>query len=81
MEFIGYDNYSKIKQTLEQQYGTGYQDNPYIEQYQWISDSIIVTFKYSDITKQGSVLYMYRPIINQQMEDAKNKAKDGASDL
>lgn len=74
-------NFSKLKETLFQVYGSGRRPNPFMEKYNWYGSSVLITLDFNEIREKGSIIYFYVPILKEQERDVKEKAKKGASDL
>ena len=74
-------NFSKLKETLFQVYGSGRRPNPFMEEYHWYGSSVLIGLDFNEIWEKGSISYFYKPIVEEKEGDEKEKAKKGASDL
>jgi hypothetical protein len=74
-------NFSRLKETLEQEYGEYQQPNPYVDKYLWYGKRLDLLFTYESVTQKGRIAYLYKPIVEEMEQDEKVKAKAGASDL
>jgi hypothetical protein len=81
IDFNKLENFTRIKDTLTQLYGDGYQDNKYLEQYGWFGSNVYIVLKYSQTEDSGTLVYQYQPIMEKKKADEKAKAKAGAGDL
>ena len=81
--FDGLLNFSAIKEALIQKYETPYRPNPYMDKYWWGMDGkdVVISLDYSDISKKGTLSYMYKPLIDEETQDKKARAAGAANDL
>jgi hypothetical protein len=77
----GINNYNKIKETLIKTYGKRYIKGNITEKYVWLGDNVSIVLTYDDVSKEGSLVYMYMPIKREKDRDDQLKAKSGADDL
>jgi len=79
--FQSLTNFTKLKETLFEQYGEGNRTNRFMERYFWFGADVSITLDYNEIRETGSISYFFKPILDQIKLDQKNKAKKGAGDL
>jgi hypothetical protein len=56
-------NFSKIKETFFQLYGSAYRPNRFMEDYWWDGSNVIIELKYNEISEEGIAIYMFKPIM------------------
>ena len=74
----GYINWTGLKETVFEKFGSGYQDNEYIEYYIWGGDITGMSLEYNEISGRGKLLVFSKEILKQQKAYEKEKAKEGA---
>ena len=79
--FDGYMNFTKLKDTLSQEYGNPQKPNTYTDEYYWFGANVLIGLRYDKIAKKGNINYFYKPIFERRKRDIKNEAKKGATDL
>jgi hypothetical protein len=70
-----------LKEVYVQQYGDASQPNSYLEKYFWNGDNVDIFLSYDDISGEGRVSHVYKPMEREIEADEKNEAKRGAQDL
>lgn len=81
IRFDSFSNFQKLKETLFQQYGTGEKTNPFMDNYYWFGANVLIYLDYNSIAKRGSIMYSYKPIMEEKKKDDKDKAKKASGDL
>ena len=76
-----HDNFSKLRETLFQLYGSGYSPNPAVEKYYWMGDSVNVVLDFKEVQQKGLIWFSYKPLAEEQQKDMKDSGKKGANDL
>ena len=80
--FSGNSNARAILQALEAKYGKGSQQNRYIPRYMWgTTTTVTILYNYSDVSKEGSVTYAYRPIAEKRASAARSTAERARDQL
>lgn len=80
--FGGFANFSALKLTLFEKYGTVRPDNQFMEIYSWGTYSpVLTTLQYSEISNKGSFTHTQNKIAEQKAKDDKSKGRDAAKDL
>jgi ABC-type multidrug transport system permease subunit len=74
-------NFLKLKEVYVQQYGDAGQPNSYLEKYFWNGDNVDLFLSYDDISGEGRISHIYKPIEREIEANEKNEAKNGAQDL
>jgi hypothetical protein len=73
-------DFDKIKATLNNVYGEAAQANPFIEEYVWDGNEVMITLK-SGIFGDATLNYGYKPIGFEILKEQNKKAKEGTKDL
>jgi len=79
--FDGYSNFSKIKETLVNEYGKPDQPNELMAKYAWYGQTVGLVFEYKDSSKKGEIWHFFIPIKQEEIKDTKEKAKKGTKDF
>jgi hypothetical protein len=79
--YEGWTNFDSLKRTLFELYGQPSRPNQFMEEYHWWGAWVSVGFKYSEISKKGHIIYIYKSISAEREKDKKDSAKKGAADL
>jgi hypothetical protein len=79
--FKGYINYSQIKETLFQLYGSPEKPNQFMGDYRWLGSDVWITLEYKEILDKGIIWYFFKPIVEQKRADKKESSEKGNGDL
>ncbi|MGD2126470.1 MAG: hypothetical protein PVG99_10340 [Desulfobacteraceae bacterium] len=73
--FRGRLNFQKIKEILIERHGEPHRPNETMETYIWRGDVVDIAFRYKEeISKKGSLIYWFKPIMQEKILDEKKKA-------
>jgi len=81
IRFRNITNFIGIKETCQQLYGSGYRPNRFMKNYLWHGSNVTVYLKYSEITKDGTLVYTDKNIAQEKKADETVAAKQAADDL
>lgn len=82
IEFVGDSNFYKLHETLNQNYGYGFQSNQFMDNYWYcLSCESTVYLEYSKIGRKGTISYRYKPISEEVINSDKEQAKRAKKDL
>lgn len=84
IDFQGWGNFDKIKQTAFSTYGEGEKPNESIEEFRWLGTNVLVQLKYSETTEEGIMFWSYLPISKEMTvtdRDEKERAKEGQEEF
>jgi len=83
IKFNSITNFTRLKETFFQQYGSGNKHNRFMEDYDWglMGSDVYINLKYSEVSEKGQIHYSYRPIAEEKKSALKRKAKEAKDDL
>jgi hypothetical protein len=67
--FRGSSNSLSLKDALRQKYGSGEKPESTAEKYEWDMKDLKIIFQYSGKNENGSIDYLFKPIVQQRDED------------
>ena len=79
IDFQGWGNFDKIRQTAFSTYGEGEKLNESLEEFRWVGPNVLVQLKYSEKTEEGIMAWSYLPIMKKLIatdSDEKEKTKE-----
>jgi hypothetical protein len=79
--FQGASNFSDLKDTLSQKYGSSKTADPLREEYTWDFEDLTIFFEYSTAKNEGCINYFFKPIVQQREEDLVKAKKKALEDL
>ena len=74
ISFTGSVNFSKIKETFQQLYGSGPHPDEFMERYFWLGREVNITLVYNVASNKGEASYWYKPI-EEEKEAARKKGQ------
>lgn len=83
----GRENFAAVKAVLQETYGDPDQPNQFIEYFVWTgranarAGEVRMALHYDGFARKATVIYLYQPLMEQQIKDQKAAAKDGGKDL
>jgi hypothetical protein len=77
IESKGYVNSVGFLKILQEAYGKGYKDNPYIERYIWVGEKVKMSYKQNSITN-GATIFIYSVKIDNLEKADEKKANSEA---
>jgi hypothetical protein len=82
IEFVGDSNFYQLHETLNQNYGYGFQSNQFMDNYWYcLRCESTVYLEYSKIGRKGTISYRYKPISEEVTNFDKEQAKRAEKDL
>ena len=67
--FEGFFNFSALKKWMFNAYGPGKKKNYFLDNYNWLTSSLLITLNYTNSTNSGFILYCYLPLWNEKTAD------------
>ena len=59
------EHYHRLLKSLFQTYGEGVREHPFFKHWAWTGENVKISFKYSDVTEDGTLTYEYMPIVTE----------------
>lgn len=86
VQYEGNSNHRIIKDVLFQKYGEGNKSNNFMDYYSWglsamSADFVYIVLEYNEVTNNGQLTYVYKPISDQIDKEEHSKNKEAAKDL
>jgi hypothetical protein len=78
INFNGYVNFSALKESTFQKFGSGYQDNQFMQRYFWFGTVTTMMMYYSEVQHKGYLSMSSKEISEQQKSFDDGNAKKGA---
>ena len=75
IEFKSAESFKKLKEKLEEEYGTGKQPFAGTEKYLWDWPNVGISLEYKAKTDTGSITYYYKPLQKEKLVDKKLEEK------
>lgn len=67
--FDGFYNFTAIKRFMFKAYGPGKKKNYYLDNFTWLTKSLLITLDYTASTNSGFILYCYLPLWNESVKN------------
>jgi hypothetical protein len=77
----GYANSTKVKETLQLQYGMPQQVNKYIPKFTWTGKKTLMTMEQNATTKDATITIASKALLEQEENDLKAAPKKATDDL
>lgn len=82
IDYKGDSNQIILKDVFDKKFGNPYQPNQFMETYWWhIEEEVAVHMEYSEISKNGTIIYRYKPVSDLMSQDQSNSNRDATKDL
>jgi hypothetical protein len=78
---IDYNSSRGLLSLFKQQYGDGYKENQYIEDYSWWGKEVTLSYNENSATHKSTIYMWSNSIQNFQKKDKEEKVKNAAKDL
>ncbi len=73
IQYKSASNFKKLKEMLEEEFGSGKRPNILFEQYFWDWPNVNVDLYYNPNRDEGRIIYYYKPIEKQKTADKKDE--------
>ena len=77
----GISNSIGFLKILQEAYGSGYQNNRYIERYNWFGKKVSMSYEQNSITGDASIFIQSVPLSKQEQAEEKKAASEAAKKL
>lgn len=82
VNFEGDGNAIAIKAALVAKYGEPSKPNQFVEAYFWgVPTDVAIIYRYSEVTKVGSIYYGYQPLMDELRNEGSEAAKKAAGQI
>lgn len=82
IDYEGTSNQIIFKDVLDKKFGLPYRPNQFMENYWWgIGNEVAINMSYSEVSKDGRVIYRYKPVSDLKSQDESASNAEAAKDL
>ena len=81
ISFSEFSNFTRLKATFLDQYGSGYKPYSLLEDYWWDGSTVSIVMDYNEILGKGRIIFFFKPISEEKKADDIQRAKKGVKDL
>ena len=81
IRFSGFSNFTRLKASLLDQYGSG--DKPFsrLEDYSWVGSTVSIVMNFDETFDKGKLFFFFKPISEEKKADEMQRVKKSFKDL